>query len=128
MHTFKLQTEDFLTCDAAIFAAAESNEVVTVLNIEFDYATGECTVQCTHPVTMREADAFARHCVAHAPLTRYVLDNNGDITDYLWCALGSNDHAVINRTTGETHWCYNPEAVTQYLFDNDVYAPYAQFE
>lgn len=130
MNTFKLDLSAYFLCEAAILVASEhpANTHVTVRSISYNNATGMCTVHTESPVTMREADAFARHCVVHAPLVRYVYDNNNDVTDYVWFSDDPNSFYLTNRTTGDHIWESSICSIQEALLADDVYAPYEQFE
>ena len=126
LNTFKFKS--LLSSNAAQQAFAEQQEIVTIDNVTYDHTTAMVTVTTTHPITMHDADHYATQVSLNAPLTRIVMDASGCATDYVWCTTGDSEHFIENTVTGGVQWESTIEAVTQRLFDNDVYAPYAQFE
>ena len=127
LNKFKFKAQHH-TCEAALMQAAESNEIATVECIDYDHNTNTATVTLMGDIALADADALARHLEVHAPITRIVFDNNNRVTEYVWCSIGAGEHAVVQASTGDTYWCHNPESISEYLFNNDVYAPYEQFE
>lgn len=115
-------------CEAALAVASEQNDIATVSDVSYNHDTNVVTVQVNDHITMADADKLADQLVVHAPLTRNVFDNNNRVTNYLWCSIGSSDHAVVDTTSGETYWCGTPEQIAHYLSDQGVDCDFEQFE
>lgn len=131
-YDFKFTVQHELSCAAHLLLFANVNNFVTVHNIEYNHVSDVATVQCTHPVTMRDADNFVKQCVewfnTDAPIVRFVLNDKGEPTGHQWFSDAANSFYVTNYRTGETQWETTICAVVEHLAQHGVTAPYEQFE